>query len=49
MADYLHQHNIVLCIGKCAGDLGGSAGDSKIEDHEGRCLGLIKRINSFPA
>ena len=27
---------------------GGSAGDSKIEDHEGRCLGL-KGINSFPA
>ena len=26
---------------------GGSAGDSKIEDHEGRCLGL-KGINSFP-
>ena len=27
---------------------GGSAGDWKIEDHEGRCLGL-KGINSFPA
>ena len=27
---------------------GGSAGDSKIEDHKGRCLGL-KGINSFPA
>ena len=27
---------------------GGSAGDSKIEDHEGRCLGL-KGINSFQA
>ena len=25
---------------------GGSAGDSKKEDHEGRCLGL-KGINSF--
>ena len=47
-AAYLHQHNTVLCIGKCAGDSGGSAEDSKIEDHEGRCLGL-KGINSFPA
>ena len=27
---------------------GGSAGDSKIEDHGGRCLGL-KGINSFPS
>ena len=27
---------------------GGSAGDSKIEDHEGRCLSL-KGINSFAA
>ena len=27
---------------------GGSAGDSKIEGHEGRCLGL-KGINSLPA
>ena len=27
---------------------GGSAGDSKIEDHDGRCLGL-KGINSFTA
>ena len=27
---------------------GGSAGDSKIEKYEGRCLGL-KGINSFPA
>ena len=27
---------------------GGSAGDSKIEDYEGRCL-VLKGINSFPA
>ena len=27
---------------------GGSTGDYKIEDHEGRCLGLTV-INSFPA
>ena len=27
---------------------GGSAGDSKIEDHEGRCL-CLKGINFFPA
>ena len=48
-AAYLHQHNTVLCIKENVQEIsGGSAGDSKIEDHEGRCLGL-KGINSFPA
>ena len=44
----LHQHNTVLCIGKRQEISGGSAGDLKIKDHEGRCLGL-KGIKNFPA
>ena len=47
-AAYLRQHNAVLCIGNVQEISGGSAGDSKIEDHEGMCLGS-KGINSFPA
>ena len=47
-AAYLRQHNNVLCIGNVQKISGGSAGDPKIEDHEGICLGL-KGINSFPA